>query len=136
RQRAHVGERQRNRASVSPNIGAGARLIEIEPRARPFQIAECRACDVEGLKRDAPALERREQRLLPFGMFVKDDQGGSGWRHGVVVRQRSPSWARPSAMAGTVDRMIFQPSFTRRTTSFALPAVMPHATLRALHTVR
>ena len=48
------------------------------------------------------------------------------------TRQRSPSCARASVIAGTVDLMIFQPSFTRRMTSVALPAVMPHATLCAM----
>jgi hypothetical protein len=40
---------------------------------------------------------------------------------------------RACVIAGTVERMMLQPSFTRRTISSALPAVMPHATLCALH---
>jgi hypothetical protein len=39
-------------------------------------------------------------------------------------------------MAGTVERMMFHPSFTRLTTSSAEGAVIAHATLRALHVDR
>ena len=71
---SHVGERQRNRPRVTPEIRAWAGLIEVERPSRCVDVAECLSSDVEWSKRDASSLERRKQRLLPFGMLVKDDQ--------------------------------------------------------------
>ena len=46
---------------------------------------------------------------------------------------RSPRSARPAVIAGTVDRIMFQPSRTRRATSSAEGAVIAQATLCVLH---
>jgi hypothetical protein len=59
---------------VTAQIRAGTRLIEVEKTRRSFDVAERCLRDVERSKRDTTPLQRGEQRLLPFGMLVKNDQ--------------------------------------------------------------
>ena len=79
-ERAHVSQRERHRARVAAQVGARTGLIEVQPRPRRRVVAEGGACEVEGRERHAPTFERREQRLLPLGMFVQNDEiGGRRW---------------------------------------------------------
>ena len=57
-ERPHVGERQRHRARVAANVGARAGLVEIEPGASRFDVAEGGARHIEWFERDAAALQR------------------------------------------------------------------------------
>jgi hypothetical protein len=49
-------------------------LIEVERGAEWLGVAEGGPRHIKRRKRHAAPLERRKQRLLPFGMFVKDDE--------------------------------------------------------------
>ena len=81
-ERAHQGKRERHRARAAAHICARARLVEVEPRARQFHVGEGRPRDVERHEGDAAPIERREEWLLPLGVFVQDDQVR---RHGFHV---------------------------------------------------
>jgi len=69
--------RERNRPRIAAQIGARARLVEVQRRRGHLDVAEGGARDVKWLERNAPARQRREQRLLPFRVFVQDDEIGS-----------------------------------------------------------
>ena len=84
-QRPQVGQCQRHRPRVAAHIRARAGLVEIEPRLWHLVIGEGCRRDVERLERDAPTLQRREQRLLPLGVFMNDDEVGRRFRHPTIL---------------------------------------------------
>ena len=71
---SHIRERQRDRASVAADVGARTGLVEIQPGARRIDVAERRAFQIKRRIGDAAPLECREQRLLPFGVLMEDDE--------------------------------------------------------------
>ena len=85
-QRSHVGERQRNRPRVTPEVRAGARLIEVEPgaQARPTLLNAARVTSkAQKGRRDARARQTaasairdaREGRSDPVRMSSWNPQG-------------------------------------------------------------
>ena len=66
REGAHERERERDRPGVATDVGARARLVEVEARGGQVAVGEDRALDVERREGDAAALEGGEQRLLPL----------------------------------------------------------------------
>jgi hypothetical protein len=70
---AHERERERDRPGVPADVGARARLVEVEARGGRIAIGEDGALDVEGREGDAAALEGGEQGLLPLRVLVNDD---------------------------------------------------------------
>ena len=71
-ERSHVGERQRNGARVAAHVRARACLVEVQRRRRRLHVAERGLLQVERLEPDAAPLERREERLLPLGVFEQN----------------------------------------------------------------
>ena len=73
----HQREREGNGSGVASDVGAGARLVEIQACLRqPRGIKRISLQVVRGKQYAAP-LQRRKERLLPFRMLVNNHEVGS-----------------------------------------------------------
>jgi hypothetical protein len=75
--RAQVPEQrevERHGARIAAHVGARARLVEVEASSGLVEIAEVRALEIEDVEGDASLAQLGEERLLPLGVLVDDDQ--------------------------------------------------------------
>ena len=71
-ERGEVGERGRHGSRVAADVGARACLVEDDAGRRRVASDERSLLQVERVVGDAARVERRKERLLPFGMFEED----------------------------------------------------------------
>ena len=74
-ERSHQGQSERHRPRVAAQIRARAGLVEVQPGAAAARRSQKAARETSNGSNEMPRrVERREQRLLPLGMFVQDDE--------------------------------------------------------------
>ena len=89
-ERAHERQSERDGARVAADVRGGAGLVEIERRFRGGVRIERGAFQIEFGVVDTAAFKRGEERLLPLGMFVEDDEIGTHIVRFLLYRANGP----------------------------------------------
>src|ERR1700750_1808713 len=72
--RSHEGQHEGNRSRISTHVRAGAYLGEVQAGRWRLVGIKRGMFQIVSRVRDVAAVERREQRFLPFRMFVEDNE--------------------------------------------------------------